>query len=117
MMANTRYNATGRCDHTGGLLHAAPPVNFNAVAPGTGKGAAKEKPPWWSRAGPPNAVSKRGERGVQRRTRPHCRRRLGRIGQVITARIYRLALRGDQFGIDLGLVGRERLGQLLEACL
>src|SRR3984885_8023721 len=49
--------------------------------------------------GAPAPASERRERGVQRRTRPHRRRCLGGIGQVVTADIDRLALRGDQFGI------------------
>src|ERR1700716_2647847 len=60
--------------------------------------------PWLSRAGPPNAASERD-------------RYLGGIGQVVNADIDRLTLRGDQFGIDPGLVGRQRLGQRFEAGL
>jgi Uma2 family endonuclease len=73
----------------------------------------QQKESWHARS--PNAASERGDRGVQRRTRPHRRRYLDRIGQIVTADVHRLALRGDQFGIDLRLVGRERLGQLPEA--
>ena len=34
----------------------------------------------------------------------------GKIGQVVTAGVDRLALRADQFAVDLGLVLAERLG-------
>src|SRR5580704_17566899 len=64
-----------------------------------------------------DAASERGDRGVQRSTRPHCGRRLDGIGQVVTADVDRLALRADQFAIDLGLVLGERLGQRFEAGL
>src|SRR5262245_53266187 len=66
---------------------------------------------------PPNSASESSERGVQRRARPHRRRRLGGIGLVITSDVDRLALRGDQLGVDLGLVLGECLGQRLEAGL
>src|SRR5215471_15366487 len=55
------------------------------------------------------AASKLGERLVQGRTRPHRCRCLGLIGQIVAAGIHRLTLRGDQLGIDLGLVGLQRL--------
>src|ERR1700733_6255276 len=54
----------------------------------------------------PDAASKSSECRVQRRTRPHPCRCLGPIGQIVTASIHRLTLRGDQLGIDLCLVGR-----------
>ena len=71
----------------------------------------------WSRRRAPAAASERGDRGVQRGARPHRGRCLGIIGQIVTADVDRLALRADQFGIDLGLVLGERLGQRLEAGL
>src|ERR1017187_2150598 len=105
----------GRCSTVSATM------DFHALAPARRGwqwcGQKKLAPPWSPRTSPPNAASERGDRGVQRRTRPHRRRYLGRIGQVVTAYVHRLALRGDQFGIDPGLVGRERLGQLLEAGL
>jgi hypothetical protein len=66
-------------------------------------------------AAPPDAASKSSERRVQRLHSAASRRRLGLIGQIIAAGIHRLALRGDQLGIDLGLVGRQRLRQRFEA--
>src|SRR3954468_2663863 len=65
----------------------------------------------------PNSASERGDRGVQRSARPHRGRRLGVIGQVVTAHVDRLALRADQLAIDLGLVLAERLGQRFETGL
>ena len=62
-----------------------------------------------------DSVSERGERGVQRGARPHRGVVLGRIGLVLAAGIDRLALGGDQLGIDLRLVGRQLLRQRLEA--
>src|SRR5580700_18315 len=59
----------------------------------------------------------RGERGVQRGARPHRGRGLGRIRQVVTADINRLALCANQLSVDLGFILRERLGQRLEAGL
>src|SRR5882672_4361689 len=56
------------------------------------------------------AALERGDRGVQRGARPHRGRRLGGIGQVVTADVDRLALRADQLAIDLRLVLAERLG-------
>src|ERR1700676_3637177 len=64
-----------------------------------------------------SVASERGDRGVQRSTWPHRGRCLGGIGQVVAADIDRLALRADQFAIDLGLVLGERLGQRLEGGL
>src|SRR5580692_9978509 len=61
------------------------------------------------------SASERGERGVLRGARPHRGRCLGGIGQVVTADVDRMALRADQFAIDLGLVFGERLGQRFEA--
>src|SRR5262245_11615303 len=58
-----------------------------------------------------------GERGVQGGARPHRRRRLGGIGIVVTSGVDRLALRGDELGVDLRLVPGERLGQRFEARL
>src|SRR5690242_6137193 len=55
------------------------------------------------------------ERGVQGRARPHPCRCLGLVGQIIAAGIHRLTLRGDQLGIDLGLVGLQGLRHRLEA--
>src|SRR5580704_16980374 len=80
------------------------------------RGSGQKKPTrsWLSRASPPGSASERGKRGVQRRTRPHRRRYFGRIGQVETAGVHWFALGCDQFGVDLGLVGRECLGKLLE---
>src|ERR1700740_2669489 len=61
--------------------------------------------------------SERGERGVQRGARPHRGRRLGGIGQVVTARVDRLGFRGGPVRIYLWLVSGERLGQRFEAGL
>src|SRR5215467_7919686 len=47
-------------------------------------------------------ASESGEVSGQRRTRPHRRRCLSPIGQIVTASIHRLTLRGDQFSINLG---------------
>src|SRR5215467_10989212 len=69
------------------------------------------------RLAPPDSVSERGERDVQRGARPHRGRRLGGIGQVVTVDVDRLALRANEFAIDLGLVSGERLGQRFEAGL
>src|SRR5207302_10453998 len=66
-------------------------------------------------AAPPDTTSESGEGSVQRRTRPHRRRCLSLIGQIIAASIHRLTLRGDQLSINLGLVGRQRLRQRFEA--
>ena len=74
-----------------------------------------KKPPRLYWAGPPNAASERGERGVQCRAGPHRGRCLRGIWQVVTAEIHRLALRGDQFGIDFGLGRLQRRGQRFEA--
>src|SRR5580704_3555767 len=63
------------------------------------------------------SASERGDGGVQRGARPHGGRRLGGIGQVVPAYVDRLALRADQFAIDLGFVLAERLGQWFEAGL
>src|SRR5437868_14082053 len=65
--------------------------------------------------GPPDSASECGERGVQRGARPHRGRCLGKIGQVVTADVDRLALRADQLAIDLGLVLGARFGQRFEA--
>src|SRR2546429_9430399 len=51
-------------------------------------------------------------RCVQRGTRPHRSRSLGIVRQVITARIHRLALGGEQFGVDLGLRSEEHTSEL-----
>src|SRR5262249_10524428 len=67
--------------------------------------------------GPPDSVSERGERGVQRGARPHRGGRLGEIRQVVPAHVDRLALCADQLAVDLGFVLAERLGQRLEAGL
>src|SRR2546430_7890314 len=61
--------------------------------------------------GPPDSVSERGERGVQRGARAHRGGRLGGIGQVVPAQVDRLALCADQLAIDLGFVLAERFGQ------
>src|ERR1051326_659092 len=61
--------------------------------------------------------SERGECGVQRGARPHRGRYLGVVGLIVAADVDRLALGGDQLGIDLGLVLAERLGQRFEAGL
>src|SRR5690349_18169103 len=73
----------------------------------------------WSRKRPlcRTWASERGERGIQGGARPHRGRRLGGIGQVVTADIVRFALGADQLAIDLGLVLAERLGQRFEAGL
>src|SRR5262252_11173696 len=65
----------------------------------------------------PYCASERGNRGVQRSARPHRGRGLCVIGPVVAAHLDRLALRADQFAIDLRLVLAERLGQRLEAGL
>src|SRR5215510_9498001 len=67
--------------------------------------------------GPPDSVSERGERGVQRGARPHRGGRLGGVRQVVPAYVDRLALCADQLAIDLGFVLAERLGQRFEAGL
>src|SRR5690242_17506093 len=87
---------------------------FRCLTP-TSSGMAMRRVASTALRAPRLGTSEGGERSVEGRARPHRRRGLRAIGQVIAAGVDGLSLRGDQLGVDLGLVLRERLRERFEA--